>query len=329
MPIDLPRPGGPLTLTDAGLETEMIFLRGLELPHFASHTLLGSDGGRAALADYFRGFLGLAARLRVPLVLSAPTWRAGAAWAGALGVDKAAVRKANLEAVAFTRACVAEAGGDAAVEGSVGPAGDAYDGGRRLGVNEAEAVHAEQAGWLAEAGVDLVTGLTFGQADEAAGFARAAVGAGLPVAVGFTVETDGRLPGGQTLAAAVEAVDEATGGAPRSYLVNCAHPSHVEPALTDGAWRRRLGGVRFNASRCSHAELDEAETLDDGDPAELARLAVAMAERVPTLSVFGGCCGTDLRHVTAMAEALLERFGGAGRTGPDGSAAQPRSSTSA
>jgi S-methylmethionine-dependent homocysteine/selenocysteine methylase len=111
---------------------------------------------------------------------------------------------------------------------------------------------------------------------------------------------------GDTLAASIGAVDAATGGYPAYYMINCAHPTHFADAIEAGdAWARRIGGVRANASRCSHAELDAMTELDAGDPNELAGLYRSLRERLPGLNVLGGCCGTDIRHVTAIAETCV------------------------
>ena len=128
----------------------------------------------------------------------------------------------------------------------------------------------------------------------------------MPVVISFTVETDGRLPSGMALREAIERVDAETGGAVTYFMINCAHPTHFTGVLEDGeAWLERIGGVRANASTKSHAELDEADELDEGDPAELAGQYRALRPRLPGVNVVGGCCGTDDRHVAAIADAWL------------------------
>ena len=128
---------------------------------------------------------------------------------------------------------------------------------------------------------------------------------GMPVAISFTVETDGRLPSGDSLAEAIERTDAATDSHPAYYLINCAHPSHFRPVLDEGgAWRNRIRGIRANASKRSHAELDAATAIDIGDIDELARDYGALQRLLPGLAVVGGCCGTDHRHVEAICRAL-------------------------
>lgn len=295
-------------LTDGGLETDILFNRGIDLPCFASITLLQSAEGQQALEDYFRGFLDLAVRMESGIILESATWRASPDWAGPLGMSPDQLDGLNRDAIAMLIRLRDEyAPTPIVVSGCIGPRGDGYDPGRIMSVEEAEDYHSHQAAVLASAGTDMLTAITMTNVPEAVGLTRAARTLGTPVAISFTVETDGRLPTGDRLADAVGAVDGATGGYPAYYMINCAHPDHFASSLEDGAeWTTRVRGVRANASRLSHAELDVMTELDSGDPAELAALHRALRERFPNLTVMGGCCGTDLRHVTAIAEACLQ-----------------------
>ncbi len=303
----LPQLGGDLYLNDAGLETDLIFNHGIEIAEFAAHTLLPDPIGREALAGYLRGFLALARDLGTGFILDTQTWKAHPHWAADLGASEASLQAANREAVAFVAALRHEFAGNArpiVINGLIGPRGDAYAPETALGADEAERYHERQIGWLAETEVDMVTALTFTQAPEAIGAVRAARRLGVPIVVSFTLETDGRLPSGQPLAQAIESVDAATDASTAYFMVNCAHPDHFADVLGDAPWSRRIRGIRCNASRKSHAELDASATLDDGDPGELAEAYRELRERLPWLNVFGGCCGSDLRHVTAIAAAL-------------------------
>ena len=291
-------------LSDGGIETDLVFHHGIDLPAFAAFVLLDRDGGPDALRAYYRPYLDLARRHGTGLVLETPTWRANADWGRALGYGPRALARVNRDAVALVRALADEAlDVDVVVSGCVGPRGDGYIVGETMTAPEAAAYHLAQVAAFAEAEADLTTAMTMTYAEEAVGFVRAAESVGLPSVVAFTVETDGRLPSGQTLADAVRLTDDATGGAAAYFMVNCAHPTHFEHVL-DGDWTGRVRGLRCNASACSHAELDAAESLDEGDPAGLAVGYRQLAERLD-LAVVGGCCGTDVRHVAAIAEALL------------------------
>ncbi len=298
-----------LFLTDAGLETDILFNRGIDLPHFASITLLRTELGRQALVDYFQGFLELAKRMACGMILESATWRASSDWAEPLKLSQVELDALNHEAVRMLirlRETYQSVVPHIIVSGCIGPRGDGYDPGRIMGIAEAEAYHSQQASVLAAAGADMLTGITMTNIPEAIGLARAARALEAPVAISFTVETDGRLPTGDRLADAVMAVDEAVSAYPAYYMINCAHPAHFASVLDEAAdWTSRIRGVRANASRCSHAELDAMTELDTGDIAELAALHHELRQRFPNITVLGGCCGTDLRHVTAIAEACL------------------------
>lgn len=304
---ELPQLSGDLFLTDAGLETDLIFNHGIEIREFAAHTLLPDPKGRDAVANYYRGFLSLAHEHDAGFVIESPTWKAHSHWAEDLGETEQELRQTNKDAIAFISKLRDEFSANnkpIVLSGCIGPRGDAYAPEAKLAVKEAEEYHANQIAWLAETEVDMVTALTFTQSDEAIGVVRAAQSAGLPVVVSFTVETDGNLPTGQPLGEAIAAVDDATAAAAAYYMVNCAHPDHFSNVLNDSAWSRRIRGLRCNASRLSHAELDECEVLDDGDPDELAGQYNAITSTMPWLNVFGGCCGSDLRHVAMIARAV-------------------------
>jgi homocysteine S-methyltransferase len=299
-----------LTLTDAGMETALIHLQGVELPCFAAFPLVETEDGREALRRYFRPFLELARARGLPFLLDAPTWRANPDWGAELGYDAAALVDVNRRAVAFVdelrRDELAAGSPPIEVEALVGPRADGYSPGGTMSAEEAEAYHGVQLGAFAGTAADRVAAMTIADSEEAIGIVRAAGAAGLPITVGFTLETDGRLPSGQPLGEAVEQVDGETGGAAAGFMLNCAHPVHFAAVLAaGGAWRNRIGAVRANASTLSHAELDEAAELDDGDPADLAARYVALRGVLPGLEVVGGCCGTDVRHVTAICDAWL------------------------
>ena len=302
----LPQLGERLFLTDGGLETTLIFHDGLALPHFAAFVLLQDAAGRAALERYYRAYIEIALRDRRGLVLDSPTWRANPDWGAELGFDAAALDRINREGVDFVaalRAAHETPESPMVVSGCLGPRGDGYNPASFMTAAEAEDYHSPQIASFAAASADLATVLTMTYVEEAIGVARAARSAALPAAVSFTVETDGHLRSGMSLAEAIEACDAATGGYPVYYMVNCAHPTHFRDHLGGGAWRERIGGIRANASKMSHAELDEAPKLDDGDPVELGQDYVGLMRLLPRVHVLGGCCGTDHRHIGEISRA--------------------------
>ena len=299
--------GNALFVTDGGLETDLIFHGGIDMPHFAAFPLLENAEHRARLRRYYDDYLAIARNLDAGLVIETPTWRANPDWAEKLGYSPEALDAANRAAVDFAeevRTAAEAVGVPAVVSGCIGPRGDGYDPGEVMTPEEAERYHAVQIGSFAATTAEQVTALTMTNANEAIGIVRAAAEAGIPAAISFTVETDGLLPTGQSLREAVEQVDAATDGGAAYFMVNCAHPSHFDGAIEpDGPWLQRLRGLRANASTRSHAELDEATELDEGDPADLAARHTALRDRLPAVTVVGGCCGTDARHVAAVCAA--------------------------
>ncbi len=303
----LPQLHGDRMLTDGGLETEMIFHHGFELPEFAAFVLLETDAGLDAMRDYYRRYLELARSHDMGFVLESPTWRASRDWGRKIGYHSAAMAGINRRALALMtelRAEYEDVLPHVVLSGSLGPRGDGYNPFDRMPADEAAGYHRSQLATFAAAGADLATAFTMPYVDEALGVARAAAAECIPVVIGFTVETDGRLPSGETLEDAIARIDGDTCTTPVYYMINCAHPEHFAHVLEGAPWAHRIGAVRANASCKSHEELDESTTLDDGDPADLGEQYRELARLLPNLSVIGGCCGTDHRHVGAMCEAV-------------------------
>ena len=305
----LPQLDGDPFLTDGGIETVLIFHEGLDLPVFAAFDLLKDDAGTERLRSYYAPYVELAAERGLGFVLESPTWRASPRWASELGYDLEQLDGFNRKAIGLLEEIrdAQETGGPPIViSGAIGPHDDGYNPGELLTAEAAQDYHSTQIGTFAGTAADMVAAITMTYADEATGIARAAAEAGLPAAISFTVETDGRLPSGQPLGEAIEQVESDTGGSPSYYMINCAHPTHFESVLEQGdGWTERVRGLRANASTLSHAELDEAEELDEGDPADLGARYAGIREQLPRLNVLGGCCGTDHRHIAAIRDAWL------------------------
>lgn len=300
----LPQLTGALFLTDGGIETTLIFHDGLDLPEFAAFDLLKDDGGIEALRRYYLPYLDLAREQGAGFILEAPTWRASPAWAERIGYSAEQLEAVNRRAIELM-AELRDQHDDIrpmVISGCIGPQGDAYDPQELLSTEQAAEYHYTQIGTFADSEADMVAALTLTYVEEAIGIARAAEAAGLPVAISFTLETDGRLPSGQALSEAIETTDAETGGTPAYYMINCAHPTHFESVL-GGSWTTRIRGLRANASTKSHAELDEADDLDDGDPVDLGARYAGLRDALPKLNVLGGCCGTDDRHVREICRA--------------------------
>ena len=305
----LPQLSERLFLADGGLETTLVFHRGLALPHFAAFDLLKDATGTEILRDYFRGYARLAATRGLGLVLESATWRANADWAEKLGYDAQALAAANRASISLLEELREAAGREApplVISGNVGPRGDGYRAVGRMTPREAQAYHMPQIETFAETAADLASAFTLNYIDEAIGVVRAARDADMPVVISFTVETDGRLPSGESLADAIRKTDDYTAGYPLYYGINCAHPLHFADVLASaGEWRDRLRLLRCNASQRSHAELDASSDLEIGNPNDLARKCRDLRHVMPHLTVLGGCCGTDERHIAAIADACL------------------------
>ena len=300
----LPQLAGRPMVTDGGLETDLIFNRGVDLPEFAAFPLVDDAAGRRLLADYYGDYASIAARAGAGLVLESPTWRANPDWGARLGRSAEDLARVNTDAIVMLHALrdrFAADVSDVVVGGVVGPRGDGYRSDGTTDPAEAAAYHRPQLAAFADAGADVVTAYTLTDPGEAVGIVLAGREVGLPVAISFTVELDGRLPDGTPLPEAVVAVDAAA--RPDYYLVNCAHPHHVLSALDPSAetlWRSRILGMRYNASTRSHAELDDAADLDAGDLDVLAGGHSRVVDHLGPLSVVGGCCGTDASHVARL-----------------------------
>ena len=304
----LPQLDDRIFLTDGGLETTLIFHQGIDLPEFASFVLLENREGIGRLREYYRRYLDIAVAAGKGFILEGATWRASRDWGAKIGYDETRLAELNRAAVRLMQELrdeYADRDIPIVVSGNIGPRGDGYVAGKQMSDDESAAYHRTQVRTLANAGVDVITAMTMTYPDEATGIVLAAADYGLPAVIGFTTETDGHLPDGSTLEHAIDTVDRESNGGPAYYMVNCAHTDHFDHVLDDNAtWTTRIRGVRANASRLSHAELDAAEELDDGNPAEFGQLHRSLRDRFPGLSVFGGCCGTDHRHVRAVSLSL-------------------------
>ena len=309
----LPQLGGDFFMTDGGLETTLIFLEGQDLPEFAAFVLLETPEGEGVLRKYFLTYAELAKRFNTGLVLETATWRANPDWGEKLGYTKDSLTEANTRAVRLIeeiRSDYETPETPIVISGCVGPRGDGYVVDYAMSDQEAEDYHRVQIETFAGTAADLVTAITMNYAEEAVGVTRAAEQANMPVVLSFTVETDGRLPTGQSLGDAIKQVDDATSGYPAYFMINCAHPSHFDQAVEgDEPWVERIRGLRANASRMSHAELDVAPELDAGVPSELGQEYAGLRnQQLKHLNVMGGCCGTDHRHVEHIATACLPLF---------------------
>ena len=302
----LPQINGGVFLDYAGMETDIIFNKGIELPGFAAYPLLQTEDGRELLSNYVRTFIEVAKTHGAGVIVESPTWIANRDRAAPLGYSADDLAVLNRQAVELVSKVRSEAGDlPTVICGTIGPRDDAYAPSEQMTAKEAEAYHAEQVNVLAETDADIIGGYTLAYPAEAIGMVRAIRNTGMPAMISFTVETDGRLPTGETLGEAIEEVDAATDSYASYFMINCAHPEHFVGILSNEPWMQRLRGVLVNASRCSHAELDEATELDEGDPVELGQQIADIHGSHSQICILGGCCGTDMRHLSEIARSAI------------------------
>lgn len=293
-------------LTNAGTNTMLSYKRNINLPYNAAFILLFDQTGIDELESLYREHIEVALRYGHGLILDTVTWRANPDWGAKLNYDHESLLAANNRSVALLLALRERFETERSpiiISGCIGPRGDGYVAGR-ITAAEAEDYHQAQVQSFARSDADIVTAYTLTSPEEAVGIARAAAKSDMPCAISFTLETDGRLPSGWRLGEAIEHVDAATDGAPAYYMVNCVHPTHLPPGLDeDAAWTHRLRGLRANASSKSHAELERATELDEGDPIDLGARYRVLRKSIPSINLIGGCCGTDCDHLAAICEA--------------------------
>lgn len=297
-----------LFLTDSGFETTIIFHHNIDLPHFALFSIIDKSKYQNVIYDYYREHLDLAVKHNTGFILESATWRANKDWGFKLGYNQKELIKINTLAIEQLKAIKKEYAGKVnpiLISGQIGPAGDGYALSNKMKPEDAKDYHDLQIKAFKEAGADLASALTIGYINEALGIVKAAKEHQLPVVISFTVETNGKLPSGETLKQAIETIDSLTNEYPLYYMINCAHPSHfIKEFDISDEWILRIKGIRANASCKSHAELDEATELDSGDPTDFGNWHKKLIEKLPNLKVFGGCCGTDISHIVEVCKGL-------------------------
>ena len=306
----LPQLAGQICITDGGMETDLVFHHQLDLPYFAAYDLLRHQQGYETLFNYYKSYVELAQRYRLGLILETVTWRANADWGAKIGDSPQVLENFNLQAVKLIENIRDEYGDDEdapiVISGCIGPRGDGYVPSQKMSVQEAQGYHTAQIATFAKSNADMIAALTLNYAEEAIGITLAAQEHGLPVCISFTVETDGKLPTGESLKQAIHAVDQATDHGPAYYMINCAHPTHFSHLFQmQDPWLTRVKGLRGNASCLSHAELNESETLDEGSPSQFGAELSDLKSLSPHITVLGGCCGTDFRHIEQICKNLV------------------------
>ncbi|WP_242131442.1 homocysteine S-methyltransferase family protein [Aestuariivivens marinum] len=296
-------------LTDGGLETDLIFNRGIDLPHFAAFTLLDHPEHENTLIEYYDDYISIAKKHQTGFILESATWRANPDWGYKLGYNATDLIKINQKAIKqliTLRDKHKDSIEGFIISGCVGTRGDGYSVNESMTTDEAQKYHSFQIEALKAGGADMISAITMTYSNEAIGITKAAKFFNIPVVISFTVETNGHLPSGETLKKAILKTDETTGNYPIYYMINCAHPTHFMTAIEkDEIWKSRIKGIRANASCKSHEELDQSTKIDVGDKDELGKLYAQLKSLLPNLNVYGGCCGTDASHLASICDHTL------------------------
>jgi S-methylmethionine-dependent homocysteine/selenocysteine methylase len=299
---------GVLVLTDGGIETRIVYESDVDLPEpLESAGLLEDPAGEEVLRDIYRSYLVAARERGLPVIIGTPTFRASPRYVAAAGRPAGDLVTLNRAAARMHAALIEETGHrQAFVAGVIGPAGDAYTPSEALDPDAGETYHRDQARALAEAGVDFLFAPTFPAVSEAIGVARAMASTGIPYAVSFVLAPTGHVLDGTPLADAVEAVDAAVDPRPMHFSLSCIHPTVAARALEAAGpdARARVRECKANASRLPTSELVQLDHLEGDDPDPFASAMWELHERFGT-NVLGGCCGTDDRHMRALA-ALMD-----------------------
>lgn len=298
---------GTQYLTEGGIETEIMYKWGHELPEFAMYPLLDNPKAMDDMRTMYRGYLDAAATHNMNALMGGLDYRASPDWGSKLGYSAEGLAEANLASIDFLRTLAAEYENDIdtiLIQGFVGPRGDAYERNVVMTADEAEDYHSVQLTTLKQANVDLAWGFTFNDEQESIGLARAANAIGVPAAVSFTLTSDAHVHSGSTLADAINTVDAATDGSLEFFAINCSHPVEFGPALTEGAWTDRLRAFRPNASKMEKIALCQIGHLEEGEPPDLASMMGDLSKRYPQVDIWGGCCGTGAEHLNLIAEAV-------------------------
>lgn len=304
--------GGSPILTDGGIETRVMFETDVALPaHVGAAGLVEDPAGGPVLRRIYESYVAAARPSRLPVIIGTPTFRASPNFVRRAGLDVAgATRRLNASAAAMHRGIRERSRAHPVfVAGVIGPSGDAYSPGEALPASEAREYHAVQAEVLAASGVDFLYAPTFPAVEEALGVSMAMADTGLSHVVSFVLGRDGRVLDGTPLRAAVGRIDAEA--PPLFYSISCVHTSVVERALRDEAGASGIAGERLlelkaNASSLSTDQLVKLDHLEGDDP---ERFAAGMREIHEDfgLRILGGCCGTDDRHIKALAARLTAR----------------------
>lgn len=270
--------------------------------NLAHAALVYDQKSAAALAEIHHEYFRIAANAGLPMMAFTDTWRASA------------------ERIACSRFCGRNVNADCAsllcnvreryssvtpifVGGLIGCRGDAYKPAEALDKDAAFDFHAPQIEALGDTNVDFLFAATLPAVTEARGIALRMAATSKPYIISFVIRPDGTVLDGTPLGQAIDLIDQESINPPLAYCINCVHPTVLLSALDNGPFNRLIG-IQGNTSKKCPEELDGFECLDTQEPAEFAQ-DMWHAVKKGNLQICGGCCGTDARHISALAQLIV------------------------
>jgi len=269
--------------------------------------LIYEEKGASALSALWQEYIDIARQHSLPFLATTPTRRANRDRVGASSFSEHIIA----DNVAFLRKIQQNSGIEMYVGGLMGCKGDAYTGEGALSEEDSFDFHRWAADRFREAGADFLYAGIMPTLPEAAGLARAADSTGLPYIISFTIQQDGKLIDKTTIADAIRYIDSVTQSKPVCYMTNCVHPAIVFKALSRPfndipLVKERFRGIQANTSPLSYAELDGAVDLHCSEPAAFAEEMLKLSG-CGDFQIWGGCCGTDCRHMACVAQKIRRR----------------------
>lgn len=266
--------------------------------------LVYEEKGRIALATLWKEYMGIAQRYQLPFIATTPTRRANKERVRMAGYDEAIIE----DNVNFLREIKESSSVEMYIGGLMGCKGDAYTGDGALSVEQAIDFHRWQADLFKSAGVDFLYAGIMPVLAEAMGMATVMSEMDIPYIISFTIQKDGKLIDGHTIDYAIRFIDDNVANKPIGYMTNCVHPDIVYKALSHTfnqteAIHSRFIGIQANTSALTYQELDGAKDLQTSSPDDLAKDMMTLKSDYH-FKIFGGCCGTDQRHIEEIAKLI-------------------------
>ncbi|MBJ6802687.1 homocysteine S-methyltransferase family protein [Geomonas propionica] len=299
----------PFILGEGAVIERLRRMKGLELdPFVVNSAFIYHDEKRRALEGICREYLDIGCQAGLPLLMSTPTWRASRERIAAAGLDGTDLNGDNAAFLEGLRQSYQGYADKILICGLMSCKGDAYHPAEALPEHQAAEYHAWQAEKLAATTVDFLLAATLPALSEATGLALALARTGKPYMVSFVVRPTGTLLDGTPLKEAIAAIDAVANPKPLGFMINCTHVTFARSALlhetnSSAEVRRRIIGLLANTAALSPEDLDNSSSLVEQEPEAFGASVAAMGMELG-LKILGGCCGTDGRHLSALATRL-------------------------